>query len=677
MKILDRYIITSYFKTFISVFLILILIFILQSLWLYIKELAGKDLDLVIILKVLLYILPSLIPLILPLTILVSSIMVFGSFAENYEFAAMKSTGISLQRAMKGLSVFIIGLAIAAFFFSNEVIPWAKLNSYNLRRNIAKSKPAAAITEGQFNEIMNYNIKVEKKGGDNDRFLEDVTIHIKGSDGRSNATTIKSKTGELVSNEKSNVLKLILHNGNYYSDIYSSDSKSRKKKPFAKSTFEKYTINIDLSGMNDIDFEEKSQTAKYDMLDINGLNKTIDSLNKKEKQQKNSLSKILLQRSSVLKTTKVKKPERNIKQDSVYTGDILPLFNTTRKLQLIEAASRKSTSAKQIIVTKQDNFNKAKKWLNRHYISLHEKFALSFICVILFFVGAPLGALIRKGGIGLPMVIAILLFLTYHFMGIFATNSAKNDTINPVIASWFSTLVMLPLGIFLTKRATADKGLFEGDGIFEFLKKVFRIKKKEAELDTSIYDSQDPEYEVLDNYNNDKLISILKNHKQFGYKAIYRNTSLEILNKRGITNEQLKFSGNYNNREYEQTINLKNKFEEDLKLTLILYLLSLITSIVGAILDNNNFPITGTTLFTAGLIAQVLFLISFVKVCFSEHSLRKQIGKDFNSSIILIYIIGIPLFFIGYYLLDKNIKTSFDLDLIDNEDSKKIELSDT
>jgi len=146
------------------------LIFVLQTIWLYIKELAGKDLDIMVIIKFLMYFMPKLIPLVLPLTILLASIMVFGNFAENYEFAAMKSTGISLQRAMSGLSVFIVGLGILTFFFSNNIIPWAELNSYNLRRNIAKIKPAMLLAEGQFNSVGTYNIKFAEKYGDRDQF---------------------------------------------------------------------------------------------------------------------------------------------------------------------------------------------------------------------------------------------------------------------------------------------------------------------------------------------------------------------------------------------------------------------------------------------------------------------------------------------------------------------------
>ncbi|PTM04323.1 MAG: YjgP/YjgQ family permease, partial [Bacteroidetes bacterium] len=142
MKLLDRYILTTYLKTFFSVFIILMLIFILQSVWLYITELAGKDLEFDIIIKFLIFVTPRLVVLVLPLTILLASIMVFGGFAENYEFAAMKSTGISLQRAMRSLSIFILGLSILTFFFANNVIPAAELSFHNLRRNIAKVKPA-------------------------------------------------------------------------------------------------------------------------------------------------------------------------------------------------------------------------------------------------------------------------------------------------------------------------------------------------------------------------------------------------------------------------------------------------------------------------------------------------------------------------------------------------------
>ncbi|MDX1272136.1 LptF/LptG family permease [Bizionia paragorgiae] len=462
MKILDRYILSSYLKTFISVFVILMLIFVLQAIWLYIKELAGKDLDLITVAKFLFYITPTLIPLILPLTILLSSIMVFGNFAENYEFAAMKSTGISLQRAMSGLSIFIVGLAITTFFFSNNVIPWAEYNSYNLRKNIAKVKPAMAIAEGQFNQIgESFNIKVSKKSGDRGQFLDSVVIHQSEANKVGNFTTIIANKGELVSAENSNVLKLILFDGYYYNDTPPKDIQERRKEPFLKSAFEKYTMNIDLSKLNEVDLDDKAYDDKYSMLNISELSITTDSLAKARQNTYTDFSSTLYKRTNIetLNLTV------DTKEATDFTGNVLDLFKTKRQVQVIEYAINAVSSTTNIINSKEADLKTKTILLNKHIMAFHEKFALAIACIILFFVGAPLGALIRKGGLGLPMVIAIVLFLTYHFIGIFAKNSAKDSSINPIIATWFSTLIMLPLSIYLTRRATADRGIFEFDHI--------------------------------------------------------------------------------------------------------------------------------------------------------------------------------------------------------------------
>ena len=167
--------------------------------------------------------------------------------------------------------------------------------------------------------------------------------------------------------------------------------------------------------------------------------------------------------------------------------------------------------------------------MNRHIISFHEKFALGFACIILFFVGAPLGALIRKGGIGLPMIIAILLFLTYHFIGIFATNSAKSGNLNPVLASWFSTLIMLPLGIYLTKRATADRGLFGFGNILEPIRSMFKSKNQSG-----------VDYKFLSSQKNEELINIIANYAQLGYESDMRYEAINELHKRGLSTNEIR-----------------------------------------------------------------------------------------------------------------------------------------
>lgn len=647
-------------------------------IWLYIKELAGKDLDLSTIVKFILYGLPKLIPLVLPLTILLTSIMVFGNFAENYEFAAMKSTGISLQRAMASLAAFVIILGFVAFWFANNIIPWGEENFINLRKNLAKVKPSMAIAEGQFNEIesTNYNIKVAKKTGDNDQFLEDVIIHEKASDGRKNATVIVAKNGELLSNEDSDVIKLVLYEGNYYKDTYPRKAKDRIKHPFAKSSFEKYTMNIDISNFNTVDIDDKTYKNRYNMLNITELDYTLDSLSKKHDNVIKDFAKTMYGRSSIqpfstignidnldideelegveyeYETANKAPPQNEIALDSTYTGSLLEFFNASKNNGFLDRAVGDANSTQQLIERKITILKGDTKWYNRHIISFHEKLALPFACIILFFVGAPLGALIRKGGIGLPLVIAILLFLTYHFIGIFALNSAKNGGFPPVLASWFSTLIMLPLSVYLTKKATADKGLFESEGILEPLKKLFKIKKEEKEIDTSVFDTDTNEYTTLFNYNEKELIKVIKNYRQYGYSRTHRNTAVSILNSRGVTNQQLKFSGNFDNQKFVEGIRLKYKYDEDSKLTFILYAIAIPIIITGLILNNNNFPFLGKLLLTLGSVIGIIYLFALIKSFVSNSNLYKHLEKESTINGILYFLIGLPLYFV-FYLFQK------------------------
>ena len=451
------------------------MIFLLQSVWVYISELAGKELEIEIILKFLLYVSPRIVVLVLPLTILLASIMVFGGFSENYEFAAMKSTGISLQRAMKSLSIFIVLLAVLSFFFANSVIPLAEFNFFSLRRNIAKVKPAMAIAEGKFNQLNDINIKVAEKSGNNGQYLKDVIIHQKKGRTKGNFTVIKSNTGEFVSDEFSDVLQLVLIDGNYYDDIQPKDYiKRTKNKPSVKSKFDKYIINIDLSKFNDIDFESKDKVTKHTMLNVVDLSTALDSLNKSKDLMLANFSKTMLQRSnkpSLNKNYKIRKNDTTIKN-----LNLLRLFDERKAIQLIDLSLNSVNIAKKDLKIRSKSMLISQVNINKHIVAFHDKFAIGLSCIILFFVGAPLGALIRKGGIGLPLVIAILIFLTYHFISIFAKNSSEDGSMNPILASWLSSLILLPFSIYLTNRATKDRALLDFDSILISVKKLFYNK---------------------------------------------------------------------------------------------------------------------------------------------------------------------------------------------------------
>ncbi|WP_418498715.1 LptF/LptG family permease [Flagellimonas sp.] len=502
MKILDQYILKRFLYNFFSSFFILIVIFIFQGIWLFIDDLAGKGLGIVIIAKFIFYFIPTLIDKVLPLTVLLSSILTFGTFAENYEFAAMKASGISLQRGMRSLIVFVLFLGVVTFFFANNVIPKSEQKMFNLRRNIAKVKPAAAITEGVFSDFegtgAGMNIKVDKKYGEQDRFLDNVIIHRK-TDQNINNTVIKAKSGELISSEESDIIQLVLKDGNYYEELVSKDPKEQRKKPFAKADFKTYTINIDISELNDQDMEEDQNITTNKMKNVSRLIKDIDSLRENNLEKVEAFSKNIVNRMGafpilpkknlqkaespkleLIQTEEQKKKE--IQKDSIKDIEgLLDHLEEWQRLQVVKNAKNSVSGIMSTVTAKKDELQSRYKFYNSHILSLHQKYALALSCIILFFVGAPLGAIIRKGGLGLPMVIAIVLFLTYYFIGVFAGNYAKEGNIHPAIGAWLSTLIMLPLGVSLTKRATADKGLFGFGHIFDRIKSIFKKKKKDSE----------------------------------------------------------------------------------------------------------------------------------------------------------------------------------------------------
>lgn len=470
VKILDKYLLKTFLSTFFTVFIILFFIFILQSVWLFIAELAGKDLDVPMVMKFLLFAMPRIIPLVLPLSVLLASIMTFGNLAENYEFAAMKSAGISLQRAMKSLIIFISLLSILAFLFANNVIPYAEYKFINFRKNIAQLKPALAIAEGQFSDVGLFNIKVNKKSGNNGNTLTGITIHKKSPMGDGSKTVIKAKNGELISSEKSSTLQLILKNGYYYEDITPKNYEDRSKIPFAKSSFKKYVIHIDLSKLNTVDVNDASISNTNTMLNLSELNYTLDSLQKNRNSDILSFSENSNQRVGIRTNTQLALP----KKTKPIPNNLLSLYKDDEKLKILEfALSTTESNLFSIDATKTELENKQKN-INGHLIAIYDKFVIAFACFLMFFIGAPLGAIIRKGGLGLPIVFAVLIFITFHFINTFGKRISQEDGLPPFIGSWMSSLILLPLAILLTYRATNDIGLINLDVILAPFQKIFQ-----------------------------------------------------------------------------------------------------------------------------------------------------------------------------------------------------------
>lgn len=477
MKILDQYILTSFVKTFFSVFAILFFIFVLQGIWVFIGDIAGKDLDFITIFKFLFFYSPKMIPMVLPLSVLLASIMTFGDFSENYEFAAMKSSGISLQRAMRSLIVFILILSAVSFWFVNSVAPKSEFKFVNMRRDIIHTKPAMAISAGQFNDLGAMNIKVDEKFGEKDEKLRNVTIHVLNQQSNTNKTVIKAKTGEIETNENSPILKLHLFDGNYYEDV--TTTRSNNKKPFVKSDFKHYVMSIDVSEFDksEQEIQEISNTAT--MMNISQLNYTIDSLNTNFKNELKIHSDVDKNNNRLFLSNSLKNNEHVYK--TITLDSLLQLKNRSQKISLYANANAVAENIKFDITNNKFTLLEKTKHINRHWIAFYEKFVIAFSCLLMFFIGAPLGAIIRKGGLGLPMVFAVLIFISYHFINTFGKKLAQENGITPFLGAWLSTLVLLPMAISFTYKATKDRGINSIDNLLypitNFVKTKFKKKQ--------------------------------------------------------------------------------------------------------------------------------------------------------------------------------------------------------
>ncbi|MBT8283604.1 MAG: LptF/LptG family permease, partial [Muriicola sp.] len=299
---------------------------------------------------------------------------------------------------------------------------------------------------------------------------------------------------ELKSSEESDIIQLVLSDGNYYEELVPKSNDERKKYPFAKAAFETYIINIEIPE-NTQDLEEERNVRTDKMKNISRLKKDIDSIRDNNITVIGAFSKNIVtrmgafapmsQRDTLEQAPEIEargidsRPLEVVTKDSITnTADLLGLFQEWQQGQIISAASNAISNILNSVSGKKQDIQNKYKIYNMHILSLHKKYALALSCIILFFVGAPLGAIIRKGGLGLPMVIAIVLFLTYYFIGVFAGNYAKEGNIHPILGAWLSTLIMLPLGVFLTRRATADRGLMSFGHVWDILTAGIRKRFK-------------------------------------------------------------------------------------------------------------------------------------------------------------------------------------------------------
>jgi lipopolysaccharide export system permease protein len=463
-------------------FFIVLFVLLMQFLWRYVDDLVGKGLDFKILAEMMFYASFALLPMAFPLAMLLASIMTFGSLGENYELVAIKASGISLFRIMRPLIVIAVMVTCFAFYLSNEVLPKTNLKFSTLLSSVKKQRPELVLQDGIFtNEIDGYSIKVGRKDNKT-KILYDLLIY-DHTDGKINKSVTVADSGLLKVTEDKKYMVLTLYNGETYEE-QKEESKKRKKAetyPYQRRSFDEQIIRVPVKGF---DFERKDEDGfrkAYKMLNISQLLYMEDSLGM---QFHEKLAKYMLQlrfNTSITKkmynlTVLDDSLRRNVvvqAPDTIFNFDTcFAAVNNIEKAAITKAALKKARDNMQQINMNQGQLYDRKKWLNKYMMERYKKFTWSFAILIFFFIGAPLGAIIRKGGLGMPVVVSIFLFILYYIVSMSGEKTAREDVWGMFNGMWFSSYIFLPIGIWLSYKAATDSALMSSETYTKIIDKL-------------------------------------------------------------------------------------------------------------------------------------------------------------------------------------------------------------
>ncbi len=487
MKRLHFYIIKRFIGPLIVTLLISLFVLLMQFLWVYLDDLVGKGLELNVIAEFLIYTLAMLMPMALPLSMLLASIMTFGDLGENNELLAMKAAGISLFRIMKPAIILSILVSIGAFYFSNRVIPVSYKKLVALMSSIRQMRPEIVVKEGVFsNDIDNFSIKVGRKSRDG-KMLYDIMIYDHRYDqGNETVTVADSGTMKITADKRFMILNLF--SGETHAEI-NSENKESKGYPTRTDKFKKQTLYSKLQGM---ELERKDESIfrnQYKALNNRQLQYFVDSISKQLERvsAEQSLTMaypqpISMSLSATIHKGQIPMPAMRLHK-YIDIDSVMQYSNLPARKQLIETAlisARNNVRALKL----SDEMNTANlRMLNRFDTEWHKKYTYSIACLIFFFIGAPLGAIIRKGGLGMPLVVSVILFIFYWVSSTTGEKFVREVSSGMWIGVWFSTIIFLPAGVFLTYKAVTDSTVLNIDSYLAFFKKLrFWDKKKSGDL---------------------------------------------------------------------------------------------------------------------------------------------------------------------------------------------------
>ena len=489
----------SFMPLFFMTFFICLFIVLMQFLWRYIDDLVGKGLEVGVIAELFFYAALTMVPMALPLAVLLASLMTFGNLGERFELTAMKASGVSLLKSMRPLVVLMIFVAIGAFFFQNNVLPVAQTKMWTLLYSMRQKSPELEIPEGVFyDQIPGYNLFVEKKDRDTG-VLYDLMIY-DVSAGFDNARVILADSGKMSFTADKTHLFLNLYSGEQFENLKEQGSSSGNV-PYRRESFSNKDILIAFDA-NFNRMDEEGMRNQYVGKNISELKATIDSVQLRVdsigRMYGQAIKEIpyfgvtYYKRSYINgKLTQVKQQPvvltTPINVDSVFDGKS-PAEYRGYLTQALSKAKRQQQDYEYKSYQMKDD----RKTIRRHDIELQKKFTLSFACIIFFFIGAPLGAIIRKGGLGMPLVISVILFIFYYIIDNSGYKMAREGRLEVWQGMWLSSVVLLPLGIFFTYKAVNDSAVFNRDAYMNFFRRLFgfnemrNVQLKEVVMDDVI-----------------------------------------------------------------------------------------------------------------------------------------------------------------------------------------------
>ena len=496
IKKLDLFVLKSFLLLFSGTFFICLFIFMMQFLWRYVDELVGKGLEIGVLAQFFFYSGITLIPVSLPLAILLAALMTFGNFGEKFELLSMKAAGIPLLRIIRPLIIFCVMLCGMSFYFQNVVAPKAQTKLWTLLVSMKQTSPELDIPEGVFySDIEGYNIYVKKKDRETG-IMKDLLIY-NFSEGFENAHIIWASEGSMEMTEDKQHLFLHLYNGEQFENL-KSQSIDSKNVPYRRETFREKHIVIEFDGgFNMIDGSFLSE--RHDTKNMNQISHSIDSL---------TFRADSIGRATFKDTKRSTYREYTVTQrDSVKmtSGEIPAIINVDSLFQAYTLAEKekalKSASDRLNTLTsdwkiKEMQMSDADKNIRRHQSTWHQRITLSLSCLIFFFIGAPLGAIIRKGGLGLPVVISVIIFVLYYIIDSGSTRVARSGEMNIILGTWMSTLVLAPIGAFFTYKSNKDSVVFNLEVYTGFFRWLFGLRpsrhlfKKEVII-------KDPDYRYV------------------------------------------------------------------------------------------------------------------------------------------------------------------------------------